>query len=66
MYCLFDRTGIVRAGDVIAAINGNSCDYVTLNEAVSMLRRTGDVVHLKLKKDGNYISNIHLIVPLLL
>ena len=47
------RTGLIRAGDVIVAINGQSCDYVTLDEAVTMLKKTGEVVYLKIKKDGN-------------
>ena len=51
--CLVNRTGLIKAGDVIIAINGQSCDYVTLDEAVTMLRRTGEVVYLKIKKDGN-------------
>ena len=53
MFCLFNRTGLIKAGDVIIAINGHSCDYVTLDEAVAMLKRTSEVVYLKIKKDGN-------------
>lgn len=51
--CLLDRSGVIKAGDVIIAINGQSCDYVTLDEAVSMLKKTGEIVYLKIKKDGS-------------
>jgi len=59
---MINRTGLVKAGDVITAINGQSCDYVTLNEAVSMLKKTGKVVHLKIKKDENSIGTDCLIL----
>ena len=52
--CLANRTGLIKAGDVIIAINGQSCDYITLNEAVTMLKKTGEAVSLKIKKDGRW------------
>ena len=60
---MFDyRTGLIKAGDVIIAINGQCCDYVTLNEAVTMLKKTDDVVSLKIKKDGNSMGDNYFIV----
>jgi len=52
------RTGLIKAGDVIIAINGQSCDYVTLDEAVSMLKKTGEIVYLRIKKESNSIGII--------
>lgn len=48
---------------MIVAINGQSCEYITLNDAVSMLNMTNEVVYLKIKKDGNSIGII-VFVPL--
>ena len=54
---------------MIIAINGQSCDYVTLDEAVTMLKRTGEVVYLKIKKDSNIGRHYllwHMLSPLCL
>ena len=53
------RTGRLRAGDIITAINGQSCEYVTLSDAVTMLRNTNEVVHLRINKDNNHFRGEH-------
>ena len=44
------KTGTLKVGDRILAINGESLYNKTMPEAVSMLNRAGDVVNLKISK----------------
>jgi C-terminal processing protease CtpA/Prc len=48
------RIGSLKAGDVILAINGQSLENATLQDAADLLKNSGDVVILRISKDWDY------------
>ena len=58
--CVF-RTGTMKVGDRILAINGESLYGKTITEAVAMLSGAGDIVSLKIskatRKHSEYCNN---------
>ncbi|ESO91287.1 hypothetical protein LOTGIDRAFT_91696, partial [Lottia gigantea] len=47
---LAERTGAIRVGDNLLAINGRSTKYKRLSEAIQMLQNAGEVVTLKISR----------------
>ena len=54
------RTGTLKVGDRILAINGESLYNKTVPEAVRMLNSAGDVVNLKISKATRRHSELNL------
>ena len=50
MYFVLLRTGALKVGDRIMAINGQSLFGKTLRDALSMLHNAGDNITLKISK----------------
>ena len=57
------RTGTLKAGDRVLAINGESLFSRTLPEAVALLSEAGDVVTLKISKVSRKPSERTSLVP---
>ncbi len=45
--------GLLRPGDVLLAINDQSLEQATLRDGADLLQRAGDVVLLKVSKEGS-------------
>ena len=55
------RTGALKAGDRVLAINGESLYNKTLHEALRMLNAAGDTVSLKISKAKRKHSELGLL-----
>ena len=58
------RTGSLSAGDKLLAINNHKLDHCTISDAIQLLKNTGELVRLKIRKEDEEETGICFTVEL--
>ncbi|CAG5111732.1 Oidioi.mRNA.OKI2018_I69.chr2.g6007.t2.cds [Oikopleura dioica] len=58
------RTGSLAAGDKLLAINNHKLDHCTISDAIQLLKNTGELVRLKIRKEDEEETGLCFTVEL--